>query len=1031
MEFVFFLLLVALVLLFVLPSLAVGRANRAQEDVRRLTQRLAKMEDELLALRLKSDGVVPPPPEAAPYTPPPLPSADQVEAAIRTPPPAPPSQATPVLRARPSAPLETPRPSSEVAEPLVALPTALAAEESLPPPSIPPPAPPPVPDLLTRMRGELNWEQFMGAKLFAWIGGLALFLGVAYFVKYSFDHDLIPPGLRVALGMATGLALIGGGLRLRSRTYAITAHALCATGVLVLYAATFAGHAVYHLPGFGSGPAFVGMALITAAAFGLAMRLDARVVAILGLVGGFLTPHLLSTGRPPTLALFGYVGVLYLGLLAVAVERRWKELPLLGALGVFATQWNWLEGFLPGWGPIPFHRFLQVMLVLLAFLPPPLLLARVAQRRGVDTRWFLAGGAGLGVIALLMHFHFLHLGIGDSGPEWILASALLMDVALLAMAGREPRLHALVPAGGGLVLLLLANWILNWGQPAPFVSASAFILVAAGLHTLVPALLARRGGPGSPLALSIPLFPPVGLLLLIAPVLHATGTGWLVWPFLLVLNGFAAVGVLLSGAASSLLISLLLTFVALALRIDRISASLPDLRPLLGTLAVFTVGLTAITLALRRRREPGAAEVRVIGRNPAQDAYLLSLSPLLSTLLPFGLLVLMCAQTRVADPSPIFLLALGLAFLAWGVAAFLRVGTLPPAALLGVAAVEFVWHGYSFNSETWTRALGWYLVFHAGFTAAPFALAARFRGLRGPWLAGALAGVAQFVFVVAAVQGHWPPDLRGLLPALFALPAALALWQVRRRPDDAADVQLTRLALYSGALLFFITVIFPMQWGRQWLTLGWTLEGVALCALYHRIPHPGLRAAGVALLVVAFARLALNPAVLSYHARGPLPLLNWYLYAYGLVTVCLCLAARLLAPPRHQVGELRVDALLWSLGAITGFLLVNIEIADFFTAPGARTLVFQFSGSFGRDMTYSIAWALFALLLMGVGLARRVRPARLAGLGLLAVTLAKLFLHDLANLHSLYRIGALVGVAVVAMLASALYQRANARGGGE
>ena len=125
---------------------------------------------------------------------------------------------------------------------------------------------------------------------------------------------------------------------------------------------------------------------------------------------------------------------------------------------------------------------------------------------------------------------------------------------------------------------------------------------------------------------------------------------------------------------------------------------------------------------------------------------------------------------------------------------------------------------------------------------------------------------------------------------------------------------------------------------------------------------------------------------------------------------------------------MRVDALLWSLGAITGFWLVNLEIADFFTAPGARSLVFQFSGNFGRDMTYSIAWALFALLLMGVGLARRARPARLAGLALLAVTLAKLFLHDLANLHSLYRIGALVGVAVVAMLASALYQRANARG---
>ena len=40
----------------------------------------------------------------------------------------------------------------------------------------------------------------MGAKMFAWIGGLALFLGVAFFVKYSFEHNLVPPEVRVAIG---------------------------------------------------------------------------------------------------------------------------------------------------------------------------------------------------------------------------------------------------------------------------------------------------------------------------------------------------------------------------------------------------------------------------------------------------------------------------------------------------------------------------------------------------------------------------------------------------------------------------------------------------------------------------------------------------------------------------------------------------------------------------------------------------------------------------------------------------------------
>ncbi len=98
---------------------------------------------------------------------------------------------------------------------------------------------------------------------------------------------------------------------------------------------------------------------------------------------------------------------------------------------------------------------------------------------------------------------------------------------------------------------------------------------------------------------------------------------------------------------------------------------------------------------------------------------------------------------------------------------------------------------------------------------------------------------------------------------------------------------MTQLAWFGGVALFFITLIFPIQFDRQWITIGWALEGAALLWLFHRVPHPGLRLAGVGLLVAAFVRLALNPAVLEYHPRAATPIFNWYLYAYGIVTVCL------------------------------------------------------------------------------------------------------------------------------------------------
>jgi len=223
--------------------------------------------------------------------------------------------------------------------------------------------------------------------------------------------------------------------------------------------------------------------------------------------------------------------------------------------------------------------------------------------------------------------------------------------------------------------------------------------------------------------------------------------------------------------------------------------------------------------------------------------------------------------------------------------------------------------------------------------------------------------------------------------------------------------------------LFFITLIFPIQFERQWLTVAWALEGAALLWLFHRVPHPGLRAIGAVLLVVAFVRLALNPAVLDYHVRSDVAVLNWYLYAYGLATASMFAGARMLASPRQTVLGIDAQPLVYALGVILSFLLVNIEIADYFTAPGTGTLTFEFSGNFARDMSYTIGWALFALGLLSAGIWRQQRYLRYSAIALLCVALLKLFFHDLARLDALYRVGSLFAVAVIAILASFAYQR--------
>ena len=102
-------------------------------------------------------------------------------------------------------------------------------------------------------------------KLFAWLGGFVLLLGVVLLVKYSFENNLITPAMRVVIGAVIGLGLLSAGWLTGRRNYRVPGQSLCATGVLVLYADIFGAHEFYGLISLML--AFVLMSAVTVAAF--------------------------------------------------------------------------------------------------------------------------------------------------------------------------------------------------------------------------------------------------------------------------------------------------------------------------------------------------------------------------------------------------------------------------------------------------------------------------------------------------------------------------------------------------------------------------------------------------------------------------------------------------------------------------------------------------------------------------------------------------------------------------------------------
>lgn len=1021
MEVVGILFILGLLLLFiVLPFVAMGKASEAHRQASGLQERLLQLQsqsrerDEQLLKRinelerkLREGGV---------------PSVTAAVEKVETPPVA---EAVPVAVQTAETPAKaeeqlSPPPIDFVAPP--PLPVAVEPIRAASQPvvhSTPPPiavTAPPLPPAVAKPAFTL--EQFMGVKLFAWVGGLALFLGIVFFVKLSIERGWISAEVRTAIGFVTGLALVGSGVWInRRKAYAVLAQTLCATGIVVLYGMTFASHAYYKFPVFSEPMVAFGlMTLITTAAFLLAVRMQAQVVAILGMLGGFLTPILCSTGRDNPLGLFMFIALLDLGVLAVAKHRRWLHLTALAAAGTLFMQLGWCSAFFSkegyAYGP-------KTRIAVAVFLGFALLFAAAAwwtKRRGDDEDLFPAGAA-LGTCASAMLAAFVFLGYGSitERPVLLYSFVLGINLVVMAVAWREPRVSLAPVLTGLLTFAHLASWTTGRLTSEMLPQALVVYLLFGLLHTAYGVVWQRRRL--SPMKLDAAWVPVATLLLLLVPVLHFESVSLMVWPALLVVD-LGIIGLaLLSRSLLPLFSALLLTLFTALCWLFKLPASGADsLTMFLTVLGGFGIVFVIASSVLARKVTSGG------GLTSLQED-MARWMPVCSAVLPFALLILAMLHLRVTDPTPVFGLALLLNLFLLGLGRISKITALPMAGLLCTLALEAVWHGRSFDLQQPLTPLLWYLGFHALFTLHPHVFRKHMEGTKTPWAAAALAGAGTFALVYSLVDQTWPNDRMGLLPLIFAVPQLLSLMAVLKlhRPENPA--RLTQLAWFGGMSLFFITLIFPIQFEKQWLTVAWAFEGAALCWLFRRVPHPGLRATGAALLAVAFIRLALNPAVLTYHVRGEIPIWNWQLYAYGLSGVAMFLAAWWLNPPRHLLGGINLRGVFSSLGGVLLFLLLNIEIADAFTPPGSASIVLDFSDNFARDMTYSIAWALYALLLLIIGFSLRSKHTRYAGIGLLGVTLLKLFFHDLARLDSIYRIGALIAVALIALAASFLYQR--------
>jgi len=185
-------------------------------------------------------------------------------------------------------------------------------------------------------------QWFFGGNTIVKVGVGILFIGLAFLAKYAAEHARLPIELRLAAIGAAAIALLGFGWRLRLKRPDY-AQVLQGGAVAVLYLTLFAAFRYYGV--LDALPAFVLMVAVAALAAALAVLQDARALAVVGALGGFATPLIVSTGSSNHVALFTYYLVLDAGIALVAWSKTWRVLNLVGFAATFivATAWGVLQ----------------------------------------------------------------------------------------------------------------------------------------------------------------------------------------------------------------------------------------------------------------------------------------------------------------------------------------------------------------------------------------------------------------------------------------------------------------------------------------------------------------------------------------------------------------------------------------------------------------------------------------------------------------------------------------------------------------
>ena len=910
------------------------------------------------------------------------------------------------------------------------------------------------PGLLSRF--SFDFEELVGRRLSVWAGGIALAISGIFLVIYSIEQGLLSPMVRVALSFAFGLALLAGAELAHHFEQRLAdprvRQALAGAGLATLYAAFYLAGTTYGL--IGAGAAFLGLAAVTAGAIGLSYRYGLPC-AILGLVGGFAAPAMVTTAEPNIALLSVYLGLVTAGLAYTGKrqDRPWLSLAALG--GGFLWGLVLLIGGVESNSDVASVGFLIIGLGALI----PLLLSSMSPRP--LARLGAAAIASLQMAGLVFQAGFAPL-------TWGLY--LLLGAALAALAWSRPTLRE----ANGIVAAVGVSLLLLWPEPL----ARDFALVTLAITLLACALpLAQlwlqkarnfdlwqiavtAPAIGAAVYLQMgtqwnerPLDPSLIALALAGLALFPAAMAWRIWrddarSEELRCAGLASAAALTFGAALIVLPSQFHVFAAAAIAACLITLAQQRRETSLTALGCVAAGLTVLSAlwayggqAATGYQDIALAELaRAAGEPQIDETRVRGLGFLrwLAAAVPVALLAWRSAQNAEARFDLRELAEIPLAILIYIAAAQIVPLSLADAALAWVIAALSLGAAWLWRSRRAGAVTGAVL-------AGLWTLVPAFQ-----WLSAGAEALMGQPMLAKDIPGLWNAFTR-IAPFAVTAAALPLIWRSKDGDGDgdedgnAPSSAAQRLGFAAAGLAAVIGLhmafkqVFAIEtltrfvelgllertvWQGLLLLGGWALlhfgksrnsaENADQAALPSVMPHAGKALILASLAHFGWFTLALHNPLWDEQALGTTPIANLALPAYGFALAGLYALHKTLAEGQ-SMARIAIEASAMALITVLALTLLRQIFAGSILPPQPM------GGT--EDLLRSLVGIVLAIAFLIWGARSGIRSWRIGSLALMVLAVAKVFLIDAAGLEGLLRIASFMALGFSLIGIGWLYSR--------